>query len=205
MGESRLPAEPQDETKNPWTVLSKATVYENAWIRVDHHEVRNPAGGPGIYGTVHFKGHALGVVPIDEQGNTILVGQFRFPLGYYSWEIPQGGGLKDTPLLESAQRELREECGLAAKHWLPVLGMDLSNSVTDEQGTAFLAWELSDGIAEPEDTEVLQVRRVPFWEAVERAKRGEIRDLVSVSALLRIALMALQGELPELVARLLKR
>lgn len=205
MGESRLPAEPQDETKNPWTVLSKATVYENAWIRVDHHEVRNPAGGPGIYGTVHFKGHALGVVPIDEQGNTILVGQYRFPLGYYSWEIPQGGGLKDTPLLESAQRELREECGLAAKHWLPVLGMDLSNSVTDEQGTAFLAWELSDGIAEPEDTEVLQVRRVPFWEAVERAKRGEIRDLVSVSALLRIALMALQGELPELVARLLKR
>lgn len=205
MGESRLPTEPLDETKNPWTVLSKATVYENAWIRVDHHEVRNPAGGPGIYGTVHFKGHALGVVPIDERGNTILVGQFRFPLGYYSWEIPQGGGLKDTPLLESAQRELREECGLAAKHWLPVLGMDLSNSVTDEQGTAFLAWELSDGIAEPEDTEVLQVRRVPFWEAVERAKQGGIRDLVSVSALLRIALMALQGELPEPVATLLKR
>jgi 8-oxo-dGTP pyrophosphatase MutT (NUDIX family) len=194
-----------DETKNPWTVLTKATVYENAWIRVDHHEVRNPAGGPGIYGTVHFKGHALGVVPIDEQGNTVLVGQFRFPLGYYSWEIPQGGGVKGAPLVESAQRELREECGLAANNWLQVLEMDFSNSVTDEQGTAFLAWDLKGGAAEPEETELLQVVRVPFWEAVDRAKQGSIRDLVSVAAILRVALMACQGELPDPVAKSLRR
>jgi 8-oxo-dGTP pyrophosphatase MutT (NUDIX family) len=192
-----------DETKNPWTVVTKETVYENAWIRVDHHEVRNPSGGPGVYGTVHFKGHALGVVPIDEKGNTILVGQFRFPLGYYSWEIPQGGGEKNVPLLESAKRELREECGMAAKKWLPVLGMDLSNSVTDEQGTAFLAWDLTEGVAEPEETEALQVVRLPFWEAVDKVKRGEIRDLVSVAALLRIALMSAQGELPDPVDKLL--
>jgi 8-oxo-dGTP pyrophosphatase MutT (NUDIX family) len=192
-----------DETKNPWTVVTKETVYENNWIRVDHHEVRNPSGGPGVYGTVHFKGHALGVVPIDEKGNTILVGQFRFPLDYYSWEIPQGGGEKNVPLLESAKRELREECGMAAKKWLRVLGMDLSNSVTDEQGTAFLAWDLSEGIAEPEETEALQVVRLPFWEAVDKVKRGEIRDLVSVAALLRIALMSAQGELPDPVDKLL--
>jgi 8-oxo-dGTP pyrophosphatase MutT (NUDIX family) len=194
-----------DETKNPWTVLSKATVYENNWIRVDHHEVRNPAGGPGIYGTVHFKGHALGVIPIDEKGHTILVGQYRFPMGYYSWEIPQGGGGAETPPIESARRELREECGLAAKHWLRVLGMDLSNSVTDEQGTTFLAWELTNGAPQPEDTEQLQVVRVPFWEAVERAQRGEIRDLVSTASLFRVALMALQNELPGEVAKLLRR
>jgi 8-oxo-dGTP pyrophosphatase MutT (NUDIX family) len=194
-----------DETKNPWTVLTRATVYENNWIRVDHHEVRNPAGNPGIYGIVHFKGHALGVVPIDEKGYTILVGQFRFPLGYYSWEIPQGGGHKDVPLLEGAQRELREECGIAAKNWLPVIGMDLSNSVTDEQGTAFLAWDLTEGVAEPEETELLQVIRVPFWEAVDRVKRGEIRDMVSIAAIFRVALMALQGELPEPVAKLIGR
>jgi 8-oxo-dGTP pyrophosphatase MutT (NUDIX family) len=169
---------------------------------VDHHEVRNPAGGSGIYGTVHFKGHALGVVPIDENGNTLLVGQYRFPMGYYSWEIPQGGGTKETPLIESAQRELREECGLTAKQWLQVLGMDLSNSVTDEQGTAFLAWDLTDSAAEPEETEQLQVLRMPFWEAVDRVKRGQIRDLVSVASLLRVALMALQNELPEPVAKL---
>jgi 8-oxo-dGTP pyrophosphatase MutT (NUDIX family) len=194
-----------DETKNPWTVVSREIRYENDWIRVDHHEVRKPTGGPGIYGVVHFKNHALGVVPIDEKGYTILVGQYRFPLGYYSWEIPQGGGLPNKPLVESAQRELREECGVVAKQWLQILGIDLSNSVTNEQGTAFLAWDLTDGIAEPEDTEQLEVLRLPFWEAVKRAETGEIRDGVTVAALFRVALMALQGELPQPLAKVLHR
>ncbi len=194
-----------DETKNPWTVVSRETRYENDWMRVDHYEVRKPSGGPGIYGVVHFKNHALGIVPIDEKGNTILVGQYRFPLGYYSWEIPQGGGSINKSLIESAQRELREECGVSAKQWLQILGMDLSNSVTNEQGTAFLAWDLTEGAAEPEDTEELQVLRLPFWEAVRRAEKGEIRDGVSIAALFRAALMALQGELPEPLAKVLRR
>lgn len=189
-----------DELRNPWTVISQATAYENAWIRVHHHEVLNPAGGPGIYGVVHFKGHAIGIVPVDPHGNIILVGQYRFPLSAYSWEIPQGGGPPSSPILESAQRELREECGVTAKSWFEILGMDLSNSVTDERGTAFLAWDLTEGVAEPEDTEQLQVARVPFWGAVERVKRGEIRDSVTVAALLRVALMSLQNELPRAVA-----
>ncbi len=181
-----------DETKNPWTVLSRASVYENEWIRVDHHEVLSPAGSPGVYGTVHFKNFATGVVPIDDTGNVILVGQFRFPLGAYSWEIPEGGGRKDVPVLESVQRELLDECGLVARSWMEVLGMDLSNSVSDERGAAFLAWDLSEAAAKPDDTEQLQVARVPFWDAVARVKRGEIRDSISVAALLRVALMALQ-------------
>jgi 8-oxo-dGTP pyrophosphatase MutT (NUDIX family) len=194
-----------DESKNPWTVLAKSTAYENEWIRVDHHDVRNPIGGIGIYGVVHFKGHAIGIVPIDKTGNVILVGQYRFPLSSYSWEIPQGGGHPLVPIIESAQRELREECGLIAKNWLEILGMDLSNSVTDERGTAFLAWELTEGPSSPEDTEQLQEVRLPFWEAVERIKRGEIRDSVTISALLRVALMAFQDELPPSVAPLLRR
>jgi 8-oxo-dGTP pyrophosphatase MutT (NUDIX family) len=194
-----------DETKNPWTVLSCATVYENEWIRVDHHEVLSPAGGPGVYGTVHFKNHATGVVPIDEHGNVILVGQYRFSLQAYSWEIPEGGGAHSVAALESAQRELREECGLVARQWLEILGMDLSNSVSDERGTVFLAWELSEGLAQPDETELLQVARVQFWDAVNRVKRGEIRDAISVAALIRVALMALQGELPEQIARAIGR
>jgi 8-oxo-dGTP pyrophosphatase MutT (NUDIX family) len=194
-----------DETKNPWTVLSRSTVYDNNWIRVYHHEVLGPAGSPGVYGTVQFKHYATGIVAIDENGDVILVGQYRFPLGAYSWEIPEGGGDKDVPIIASAQRELLEECGVVAKCWTEILGMDLSNSVTDECSTAFLAWELSDAVAQPEETEQLQIARVPFWEAVARVKRGEIRDSVSVAALLRIALMALQGELPEQVARTIKR
>jgi 8-oxo-dGTP pyrophosphatase MutT (NUDIX family) len=186
-----------NEAKSPWTVSSRATVYDNPWIRVEHHEVLNPAGKPGIYGVVHFKNHAIGVVPIDQDGNVILVGQYRFPLGAHSWEIPEGGGPAGVSILESAQRELREECGIAAKRWAEIVGMDLSNSVSDERGTAFLAWDLSHGTAEPEDSEQLQVARVPFREALARVKRGEIRDSLSVAAILRVALMAAQGELPE--------
>ncbi len=192
-----------DEKKNPWKVVSRASVYENQWIRVDHHEVLGPAGGPGVYGTVHFKNYATGVVPIDEMGNVILVGQYRFPLDAYSWEIPEGGGLMEISPLESAQRELREECGLSAKHWAEILAMDLSNSVTDERSVIFLAWDLSETPAQPDETEQLQIARLPFWEAVERVKRGEIRDSMSAAALLRVALMAMQGELPRTVAILI--
>lgn len=190
-----------DETQNPWTVVSRGTVYENQWIRVDHHEVLDPSGGPGIYGTVHFKSHATGVVPIDEKGNVVLVGQYRFPLQAYSWEIPEGGGSKEIPFLHSAQRELREECGLVAECWQEILGVDLSNSVSDERASVFLAWDLSATAAQPDHTEKLQIVRVPFWDAVARVKRGEIRDSISVAALLRVALMALQDELPQQVAK----
>ena len=194
-----------EQTKNPWTIVSRGAVYENDWIRVDHHEVLSPSGGPGIYGTVHFKNQATGVVPIDDDGNVILVGQYRFPLETYSWEIPEGGGAHAATALESAQRELREECGLAAKSWTEILGVDLSNSVSDERGTLFLAWELSDVEAQPDDTEDLQVVRVRFWDAIARVKRGEIRDSMSVAALLRVALMALQNELPEKITRAIGR
>ncbi|HTZ99011.1 MAG TPA: NUDIX hydrolase [Candidatus Aquilonibacter sp.] len=192
------------ETKNPWTVVSRETRYDNPWIRVDHHEVLNPAGKPGIYGTVHFKNHAIGVVPIDEEGNVILVGQYRFPLSAYSWEIPEGGGAAGVSILESAKRELLEECGVTAAHWLEIVNTDLSNSVTDERGTAFLAWGLSHGAAQPEDSEQLQVARVAFGEAVERVKRGEIRDSLAVAAILRVALMGLEGELPEALREIVR-
>ena len=166
-----------DEVKSPWTVLSKATVYDNAWIRVDHHEVLNPAGGPGVYGVVHFKAHATGIVPIDERGNVILVGQYRFPLSAYSWEVPEGGSFGDSSILQSAQRELREECGIVARCWTEIQGMDMSNSVSDERGTIFLAWDLRQAAAEPEPTEQIEVARVPFGRQSRalRAARCAIR------------------------------
>lgn len=144
-----------------------------------------------------------GIVPIDERGNVILVGQYRFPLDAYSWEIPEGGGLPPTSILDSAKRELVEECGVSARCWTEILEMDLSNSVSDEHATAFLAWDLTNATADPEGTEQLQIARVPFWEAVERVKRGEIRDSLSVASLLRVALMALQDDLPKSIANLL--
>lgn len=175
-----------DQTPNPWTTLTERTAYENPWIRVSHRDVLNPTGGPGIYGVVHFKNTAIGIVPLDNEGYTWLVGQYRYTLGRYSWEIPEGGGPLGTSLLESAQRELLEETGITARRWTPLLEMHLSNSVTDEYGVAYLAQDLSFGESSPEDTEQLHIRRVPFSEALRMVMDGEITDALSMAAILKI-------------------
>lgn len=175
-----------DEHQNPWQTLSEREAYDNPWIRVSHREVINPSGGKGIYGVVQFKNVAIGIVPIDAEGNTWLVGQYRYTLERYSWEIPEGGGPMGTDLLASAQRELLEETGLRAAHWTPLLEMHVSNSVTDEYGVAFLAEGLSFGEAAPEETEDLQVKKLPFSAVVEMVMNGEITDALSMVAVLKV-------------------
>lgn len=172
-------------TDNPWQTLSVCQVYDNPWIAVSHRNVINPSGGSGIYGVVHFKNVALGIVPLDQEGYTWLVGQYRYTLGRYSWEIPEGGGPLGTPLLESAQRELLEETGIVATHWTELMEMHLSNSVTTEYSVAYVAQGLDFQAAQPEPTEQLQVRRVMFSEAIEMVLCGEITDALSVAALLK--------------------
>ncbi|HMX40528.1 MAG TPA: NUDIX hydrolase [Saprospiraceae bacterium] len=183
-----------DTSDDPWTTLSERTAYENPWIRVSHREVLNPSGGPGIYGVVHFKNVAIGVVPVDERGFTWLVGQYRYTLGRYSWEIPEGGCPLGTPLLESARRELLEEAGITAQYWTPILEMHLSNSVSDEYGVAFLAQGLSLGESQPEETERLDLRHLPLAEAVRMVLEGEITDALSVAALLKVHLWQIEGK-----------
>ena len=172
---------------NPWKTLSEKPVYDNPWINVSHREVLNPAGKEGIYGVVSFKNLAIGVVPVDSQGNTYLVGQFRYTLGAYSWEIPEGGCPQGTDPLETAQRELREETGLQAGYWEKILECDVSNSVTDETAVLYLARNLTEGPADPEDTEDLRLRKVPVEKAIAMVMQGEIRDSLSVIGLLAIA------------------
>ncbi|MEQ1745157.1 MAG: NUDIX hydrolase [Saprospiraceae bacterium] len=170
---------------NPWITNSICRVYDNPWIEVTHREVVNPAGGAGIYGVVHFKNLAIGIVPLDENGCTWLVGQFRYTLGRYSWEIPEGGGPLGITPLESAQRELLEETGISAQKWVRLLEMHLSNSVTDELGVAFVAQDLVYGEAQPEETEQLRIRKVRLEEAVRMVLDGEITDALSMAALLK--------------------
>lgn len=171
---------------NPWTTLSRKTVYDNPWIEVSHREVLTPNQTPGIYGKVHFKNLAVGIVPVDAQGFTWLVGQYRYTIDRYSWEIPEGGCPVGTPVLASAKRELQEETGITAQSWEQILHLHLSNSVTDEAGYAFLARELSFGEAQPEDTEELRLRKLPLKEAVDMVLRGEITDVLSVASLLKV-------------------
>jgi len=181
--------------KNPWQTRKVKQVYDNPWIRLTHREVINPAGKEGIYGVVHFKNLAIGIVPLDETEHTWLVGQFRYTLNRYSWEIPEGGCPVGTAPLESAKRELIEETGIRAARWSKLFDMDISNSVTDETGMVFLARDLRFGEARPEDTEELEVRRVPFQEAVDMVFNGQITDSLSMAAILHVQLLLERGAL----------
>ena len=185
--------------RGPWSIVASREEYDNRWIRVTHHDVVTPAGTPGIYGTVHFKNKAIGIVPVDAERHTFLVGQHRFPLDDYSWEIPEGGGPLDVDFLESAKRELQEETGLSAARWHKLVECDLSNSVTDEKAIAFLACGLTAGQAAPEPTEELIMRRVPLAEAFRMVEAGEIRDALSVVALQAVELLVLKGRLDPLL------
>ncbi len=174
-----------DETYNPWRVLASAVQYQNPWISVREDQVLNPAGGPGIYGVVSMKNKAIGIIPVDAEGNTWLVGQYRYPLNEYSWEIPMGGGPVELDVLESAQRELREETGLLAARWTRIARLHTSNSVTDEEGFVYLAEELTLGETEPEETEDLRLWKLPLAEAVRMAMDDRITDGISVAGLLK--------------------
>jgi ADP-ribose pyrophosphatase len=171
--------------KNPWTTLSNKTVYENPWIKLTHREVITPKGTEGIYGHVHFKNIAVGIVPLDKNMDTWLVGQYRYTNDKYSWELPEGGCPEGEDPLEAAKRELMEETGIIAQQWTPLLNMDISNSVTDEWGTAFIAQELSFGPSLPEDTEELTIKKVPFEQAFEMVMKGEITDAFSMIMIMK--------------------
>jgi 8-oxo-dGTP pyrophosphatase MutT (NUDIX family) len=180
--------EKKDEIKNPWVTLSQEEKYENPWIKVTEYQVINPGGGKGIYGKVHFKNKAIGVVPIDDELNTWLVGQFRFTLNEWSWEIPEGGGPAGQTPLEAAQRELKEETGLLAKQWTKILKFHTSNSVTDEVGYLFMAEQLTHGEQTPEETEAdLKVWKLPLRDAIKMIEEEKITDSLSVMGLLMVA------------------
>ncbi|MFN3529963.1 MAG: NUDIX domain-containing protein [Bacteroidia bacterium] len=168
---------------NPWKVQSKKEVYENAWIRLTEFEVLNPNGNPGIYGKVHFKNLAIGIVALNEKDELCLVGQYRFPTDTYSWEIPEGGGPLEADPLESAKRELLEETGFKAQKWEELFRMHLSNSVSDELAIVYLATKLEQCEASPEDTEVFQHRTLSLIQAWGEVKSGKITDAISVAAI----------------------
>ena len=190
-----------EEDGDPWVVKGVARPFENNWFHIDAHDVIHPGGAPGTYGVIRIRRVAVGVLPIDAEGHVYLVGQWRFPLGRYSWEMPEGGAEPGEDALACARRELAEETGLRAGRFEKVLEMDLSNSLTDERAVIFLATELSQGEAAPEPTEVLRRRRAPFSDVLARAIDGRIRDSMSVAALLRAHHMAVTGRLPAALAQ----
>ena len=186
----------------PWQQLSRKQVYENSWLRVEHHEVKTPANTDGIYGKICFKTIAVGIVPIDAEGYTYLVRQYRYPLEEYSWEIPEGGCLLGSVPLATAQRELLEETGLSATSWFRLLSLHTSNSVTNERAEVFVAAGLHQGEQKLEATEDIVVQRVLLSQAIAMAMDGRITDGISVAALFKIQLLLNQfnGEVDDCLA-----
>ena len=180
---------------NPWITHQSKTIFDNPWIELSEHDVTNPGGGKSLYGKVHYKNYALGVVALDEEMNTWLVGQYRYPLKEYSWEIPMGGAPEHTDPMDGAIRELREETGLTAGIWHNLMKVHPSNSVSDEGGFIYVATDLTQGDWEPEDTEQLIVRRVPLQDAFEMVLTNQITDCISVAGLLRVQVALNTGEM----------
>ena len=181
--------------ENPWTTLTSNVVYENNWIKVNHDEVLNPSRNNGIYGIVHFKNIAIGIIVLDNEMNIYLVGQYRYPLKEYSWEIPEGGGKLDQNPLDAAKRELKEETGIIAKNWTKLFIMHLSNSATDEKAIIYLAQDLEFTNAEPDDSEELSLTKLSFQSFLEKILGGEITDAISVAAGLWVDKLIASGKL----------
>ncbi|MBR9997950.1 MAG: NUDIX hydrolase [Cyclobacteriaceae bacterium] len=171
--------------RNPWIKISEKKIYENPWIEVNEHQVINPSGKNGIYGKVSFKNKAIGIIPLDHDKSTWLIGQYRYTLNEYSWEIPTGGGPLEVDILESARRELKEETGLEAAKWTQILRIHNSNSVTDEEGFIYLAEDLTAGTPEFEETEKLEIMKIPLADAINMVMRCEITDAMSIAGILK--------------------
>ncbi len=182
-----------DTEKNPWQTKNTATVYESEWIKVRKSEVINPAGNDAIYSVVHFKNLAIGVVPLDEDNNTWLVGQYRYPTNNYSWEICEGGGKHDVEPITSAQKELKEETGIIAQNYTEIMRLHLSNSATDELAIIFVGRDLRFEDAEPEESEQLQVKKMHISEVFEWCMQGKITDAISVAAIFKVKYMLDKG------------
>lgn len=175
--------------ENPWTTINSVVKYENNWIKVTHNDVINPGDEKGVYGTVHYKNWAIGIIPLDRELNTWIVGQYRYPLNQFTWEIPEGGGKLGVSALETAKRELSEEVGLRAKKWNRIQKFHLSNSVSDEYGELFIAQELEEFDNHPDPDEDLIIKKIAFNEVYKMVLNGEITDSMSIMGILKVKLL----------------
>lgn len=185
----------------PWRDAGSAVTFENPWLRLTRHDATAPTGLKADYVVMRPRNLSVGVLPVHEDGTVTLVGQQRFALMNWSWEMPEGGAPFDEDPIEGARRELAEEAGLAAARWLPALKVEMANSITDERALSWIAWDFKPAPLAPDPTEVIRIARVPFGDLLREIGRGSIRDMFTVATTLRAYHMAREGELPPELAK----
>ena len=177
-----------------WSLGAPSMKYENPWMRVDEYLAVDPNGKTTTYGVVHHKNLAIGIIPYEDE-HIWLVGQSRVAFQSYSWEIPAGGDPGGRDPIGTAHRELREETGLSAERMEQILTMELSNSITDERCHVFLATKLTPGQNQLESSEDISLLKVSLDAALTAVDSGEIRQALSVAAILKLGRMRTAGQL----------
>lgn len=185
----------------PWRDAGSSVIFENPWMRLTWHAATAPTGLEADYVVMRPRNLSVGVLPLHDDGTVTLVGQQRFALANWSWEMPEGGAPFDEDPLAGVQRELAEEAGLAAAHWIEALKAEMSNSITDERAVAWIAWGLTEVAATPDPTEIIRVVRVPFADLLREIETGAVRDMFTVATVLRAYHMAREGRLPAPLAK----
>jgi 8-oxo-dGTP pyrophosphatase MutT (NUDIX family) len=183
-------------TPVPWQDLGHEVVHQTPWMKITEHQAVAPTGREASYGVLRFQNIATGVLPIHPDGTVTLVGQSRFARANYSWEMPEGGAPFGEDPLTGVKRELAEEAGLAAASWQLALRMEMSNSITDEIGFTWIAWDLTPVPVDPDPTEVIAIVRVPFTQLLHEIERGAILDALTIATAYRAYHMAREGLLP---------
>jgi 8-oxo-dGTP pyrophosphatase MutT (NUDIX family) len=173
---------------NPWTTKSSRIAYQNRWIRVREDRVIRPDGQPGVYGVVEVP-PSVGIVAINQKDHVVLVGQWRYTLNRYVWEIPRGGSDGHPDLMAVAQRELVEEAGVEAEHWQSLGTVDVCTGVTTDVQHLFLATSLRSSEAHHDAEEQIDVDWHPFEHVLEMTMAGQITEVCSVAAILKVARM----------------
>jgi 8-oxo-dGTP pyrophosphatase MutT (NUDIX family) len=197
MGALPIPAWAEGLTPTPpWRDLGHEIVHETPWMKVTEHRAIAPTGREAAYGVLRFQNIATGVLPVHPDGTVTLVGQARFARANYSWEMPEGGAPFGEDPLDAVKRELAEEAGLEAASWALALRVEVSNSITDEIGYTWIAWDLKPVPVNPDPTEIMTIVRVPFLSLLHEIERGAILDSFTVATAYRAYHMAKEGLLP---------
>lgn len=197
-------AENEATRPKPWRLVQDQTVFECPYFITRSDRVKDGFGRPRDYYNVRMRNFGIAVVPIDGDGYTILVGQQRYLLDRFTWEVVRGGGRLDMPAIESAKNELSEETGYRADNWLQLFKASASPGVTDELAVGFVAWGLQAGEPHPDAGEDLVQWRLPFSKVIAMVLSGEIADLASSALVLGIQLRLERGELPSDLADCLR-